>query len=84
MMKNCLLFEINRVEIALSKGIINFPFSIVRLPFASSNIPSVVFYNCVGAEILRIGRVSSNLENFKTDGKELLNTLVNHLELKVK
>ena len=35
-----------------------------------------MFYNCVGAEILRIGRVSSNLENFKTDGKELLDRAV--------
>ena len=28
----------------------NFPFSIVRLLFASSNIPSRMFYNCIGAE----------------------------------
>ena len=60
------------VEVKLYDKRNNFPFSIVRLPFSSSNIPSAVFYNCVGAEILRIGRVSSNLENFKTDGKELL------------
>ena len=52
----------------------NFPFSIVRLPFSSSNIPSNVFYNFLGAEILRISTVSSNLENFKADGKELLGT----------
>ena len=51
----------------------NFPFSIVRLPFISSNIPSAIFYNCVGGEILRIGRVSSTLDNLKSDGKQLLN-----------
>ena len=37
----------------------SFPFSIVRLPFSSSNIPPAIFYNCVGAEVIRIGRVSS-------------------------
>ena len=31
------------------------------------------FHNCVSAEILRIGRVSSTLENLKSDGKKLLN-----------
>ena len=41
-----------------------FPFAIVRLPFVSSNIPSNMFYACIGAEILRVGRVSSSSENF--------------------
>ena len=49
----------------------NFPFSIVRLLFASSNIPSRVFYKCMGTEILRIGRVCSNVENFIQAGKDL-------------
>ena len=62
----------------------NFPFSIVRLPFSCSNIPSAVFYNCIGAEILRIGRVSSTLENFKTDGKELLDRALKQGAKKVK
>ena len=60
------------VEVKLYDKRDNFPFSIVRLPFSSSNIPSAIFYNYFGAEILRIGRVSSNLENFKTAGKELV------------
>ena len=62
----------------------NFPFSIVRLPFSCSNIPSAVFYNCIGAEILRIGRVSSTFENFKTDGKELLDRALKQGAKKVK
>ena len=41
-----------------------FPFSIVRLPFNSSNIPSNMFYSCIGAEILRIGRVCSSTDSF--------------------
>ena len=51
----------------------NFPFSIVRLPFCSSNIPSNMFYASIGAEILRIGRVSSSSENFLFATKNLIN-----------
>ena len=50
----------------------DFPFSIVRLPFASSNIPTSMFYSSVGAEILRIGRVSSSVENFVSSSRILL------------
>ncbi len=50
----------------------NFPFSIVRLLFTSSNIPSRMFYNCVGAEILRIGRISSSTPNFVSAAKSLI------------
>ena len=50
----------------------DFPFSIVRLPFASSNIPSTMFYSSIGAEIIRIGRVSSSLENFLVAGRALI------------
>ena len=49
-----------------------FPFSIVRLPFASSNIPTNMFYSCIGAEILRIGRVCSSNENFIHSCKALI------------
>ena len=65
------------VEVKLYDKRDNFPFSIVRLPFSTSNIPSAIFYNSVGAEILRIGRVSSNLENFTIAGKELLKRALN-------
>ena len=49
-----------------------FPFSIVRLPFSSSNIPTNMFYACIGAEILRIGRVSSSLDSFFSSCKTLI------------
>ena len=42
----------------------SFPFAIVRLQFLSSNIPTTMFYYFIGADILRIGRVSSSFENF--------------------
>ena len=50
----------------------NFPFSIVRLLFASSNIPSRMFYNCIGAEILGIGRVCSSVGNFVSASKIMI------------
>ena len=46
----------------------NFSFSIVRLPFLSSNMPSKMFYSSLGAEFLRICRATSNLQ-------EVLNNL---------
>ena len=49
-----------------------FPFSIVRLPFASSNIPTNMFYSSIGAEILRIGRVSSSADNFLSSCNTLI------------
>ena len=50
----------------------DFPFSIVRLPFLSSNIPTSMFYSSIGAEILRIGRVSSSTCNFLSSCKTLI------------
>ena len=50
----------------------DFPFSIVRLPFLSSNIPTSMFYSSIGAEILRIGRVSSSTGNFLSSCKTLI------------
>ena len=50
----------------------SFPFSIVRLPYASSNIPTNMFYSCISAEILRIGRISSNFPNFLASAKSVI------------
>ena len=50
----------------------DFSFSIVRLPFRSSNIPSNMFYASIGAEILRIGRVCSSTDNFLFSCKILI------------
>ena len=44
----------------------------MRLPFASSNMPSSMFYSCVSAEVIRIGRVSTSFENFMLSAKSLL------------
>ena len=49
-----------------------FPFAIVRMPFSTSNIPSQMFYSCIGAEILRIGRTSSVITNFINPSKSFL------------
>ena len=53
----------------------SFPFSIVRMPFLCSNIPSNMFYFSFGAEILRIARVSSSTENFITAARTLVNRI---------
>ena len=42
----------------------SFPFSIVRMPYKSSNIPSKIFNASIGAEILRIGRASTTSLSF--------------------
>ena len=42
----------------------SFPFSIVRMPFRKSNIPTNTFYSTVGSEVLRIGRATSSVDAF--------------------
>ena len=49
----------------------DFPFSIVKMPFLSSNIPYNIFYNTISSEILRIARCSL----FYTDFLEKARTL---------
>ena len=49
-----------------------FPFKIVRMPYYSSNMPSNIFYSCVGAEILRIGRATSHVNDFLKSSNSLL------------
>ena len=41
-----------------------FPFSIVRMPDLSSNIPSNIFYGAVFSELLRIGRATLLFDDF--------------------
>ena len=50
----------------------DFSFAIVRMPFARSNMPTGMFYGSIGAEILRVSRVSSSTENFKSSCKVLI------------
>ena len=54
----------------------SFPFSIVRMPYKCSNIPSKTFYATIGAEILRIGRASSSLDSFCCAGKQIIQRML--------
>ena len=38
----------------------SFPFSIVRIPDKSSNVPSSTIYSAIGSESLRIARANNN------------------------
>ena len=53
-----------------------FPFDIVRMPFILSNMPSTIFYSSIGAEILRISRVSNNGHNFIAASRTLLTRMI--------
>ena len=44
----------------------SFPFSIVRIPDKSSNVPSDIVYSAIDTESLRIPRASNNLDAFST------------------
>ena len=61
-----------RVDIKLFDKRDDFPFSIVRLPYACSNIPTSMFYSSIGAEITRIGRICSCLDSFLVSGRQLV------------
>ena len=50
----------------------SFPFSIVRMPDNSSNVPSSIVYSAIGAELLRIARASNKPESFSTAVKSLV------------
>ena len=80
----CLTNENGHIDVKLYDKRDNFPFSIVRLLFASSNIPSRMFYNCIGAEILRIGRVCSSVVNFGNACKILLDRAIKQGAKKVR
>ena len=66
----------NRFETKLYDKRDNFEFSIVRLPFISSNMPSKMFYSSLGAEFLRICRVTSNLEDVLVTSALLINRMI--------
>ena len=54
-----------------------FPFSIVRMPDLSGNIPSHIFYGSIFSEYLRIARASLKYQDFLPKAKELLNRMIN-------
>jgi hypothetical protein len=54
-----------------------FPFSIVKMPFLSSNIPYNIFYNTILSEILRIARCSLLYADFLYRAKKLCHRMRN-------
>ena len=56
----------------------SFPFSIVRMPDKSSNVPSSIVYSVIGAESLRIAGASNNPESFSTAIKPLIARMSRH------
>ena len=66
----------NKFALSLYDKRDNFPFSIVRMPYASSNIPSKVFYSSLGAEILRIGRTTSNRDGFRMSSQKIIGRMM--------
>ena len=54
----------------------SFPFSIVRLPYKCSNIPSNMFYSSIVAEVLRIGRTSFSAAVFLRRVKTLIQRMI--------
>ena len=56
----------------------SFPFSIVRMPHKSSNIPSSMTYSTIGAKSLRIVGVSNNPESFSTPIKPVIDRMSRH------
>ena len=61
-----------RLRFGLSEKRDSFPFSIFRMPDNSSNVPSIIVYSAIGAESLRITRVSNNPKSFSTAIKPLI------------
>ena len=64
--------ENNKFSLSLYDKRDTFPFSIVRMPYLSSNIPSKMFYATLGAEVLRIGRTSTVLNSFVSSSQRII------------
>lgn len=56
-----------------------FPFSIVRIPHLSNNIPLNVFYAAYRAEILRIARVANTKTNFINHCSLIVSRMINQV-----
>ena len=54
-----------------------FPFSIVRMPYLSSNIPKKIFYSALIGEFLRIARATIYLSDFEPKAIDLVKRIVN-------
>ena len=55
-----------------------FPFSMVRMSYLCSNIPSKIIYAAFGAENLRIDRTAATCNEFRASSKALFNRAQNH------
>lgn len=53
----------------------DFNFNIVRMPFASNNMPSRIFYSSFCSEILRIAKCTTEKEAFMTNALSLIGRL---------
>jgi len=66
----------NKFQVGLFDKRDAFPFTIVRMPHKSSNVPSTMFYSSFGAELLRIARASNNQIQFTNSIKPLVNRML--------
>ena len=66
----------NKFNLGLYDKRDGFPFSIVRMPYHSSNMPSMIFYSSIGAEILRIAKATSNVDTFLVSVRSLVNRMI--------
>ena len=55
----------------------NFPFSIVRMPDLTGNIPSTMFYGSIMSEFLRIARCTLLSKDFVPHAKSLFDQVMN-------
>ena len=55
----------------------DFPFTIIKMPHLSSNIPYNIFYNTILSEILRIARCSLLYADFLIKARELCRRMIN-------
>ena len=62
----------------------DFPFSIVRMPYLSSDIPSYIFYGTILSEFLRISRCTLLFEDFVSKTRALYYRMINQGGNKVK
>ena len=53
-----------------------FPFSIVRMPDLSGNLPAFIFYGSIMSEFLRIARCTRLIEDFFPNAKMLCEKMV--------
>ena len=71
-----ILVNDDKFEVKLFDKRDDFPFSIVRMPFYSSDMPSSIFYASIGAEIPRICRATTNVGHFKLSAKSLITRMM--------